>query len=656
MSELYYRLVPGTLNQKQSIFVKDSVNLFEHVRKAKLKNIGYVSVFKYRPEQVEQYNTKGTIKGITDVVGSKLYWDIDCANDLPKARESALELIDNLRKYNIPEDSIEVVFSGNKGFHVYVHTSNELSRSEVEKIAYFFGNSLTGFDTTMYDAPQVIRFPTSVHKDSGLYCTQLTVQDLRENGIQEIQNLARELVDTLEYKTYDFKANFKEQLPDIIEKTRVVDMDFTLPKKIDDIDFNKKPMFLTPEKYVLAQGFFPEGKRHEVYMILAATYRGANFDRSETYRMLKAVDEKQRAITGQDPFPHDEIWGNILPSVFSPTWNGGTYGLEHPILRQIHDQLPKHVMMQEDSKYQCFTPASLFDKFKKFAMDIDKNTITWGLPELDAKLRFLKGHLVGLLAPPSVGKSSMMLRVARENSKAGRNVLILSLDMGEVPVMEFFSKAAAQISTERIYEGLKNGDENMETKIREQLNTEFDRVRLCTMPSMSVDEIRRVIEVQERIIGAEIDIIIVDYLELVCTKSLEPTQASAEAIQGLREIAHKGKAVLCLMQPNKTNAKPGEPILNYSGAKGSSSIGQAVAAMLTMHRPGWGSRSPQDDKWIGFDCVKNRHGQLFHEYFSWEGLTGNIRSMTALEKTMLQNFIDRKAAEQEDEEKEYKKY
>lgn len=144
--------------------------------------------------------------------------------------------------------------------------------------------------------------------------------------------------------------------------------------------------------------------------------------------------------------------------------------------------------------------------------------------------------------------------------------------------------------------------------------------------------------------------VIVDYLELVLTESNDPTAASAEAAQGLREIANEGRVVVGLLQPNKMNSKPNEPILSYNGAKGSSTIAQSGTAILTGHRPGMSStNNNEDDNFFGINCVKHRNGPLFSLDFAWEGKTQTIRELEDIEREELRDLRKRLAEQAEDE-------
>jgi len=140
-----------------------------------------------------------------------------------------------------------------------------------------------------------------------------------------------------------------------------------------------------------------------------------------------------------------------------------------------------------------------------------------------------------------------------------------------------------------------------------------------------------------------------DYLELIETEKSDPTASSAEAINGLREIANDGRVVVVLLQPNKMSSKPDQPMLSYNAAKGSSMIAQAVTAMITCHRPGYSSENPENDRFFSVNVVKNRNGPLSQIDFSWEGKTQTIKELTPEQRFELSVLRDTKKDADEDD-------
>ena len=81
----------------------------------------YQSVYYYNEDQYKQFQETGTIKGIKDVRTTKLVWDFDNKIDPELARIDTIQLVNHLKKW-IPEDDIQIYFSGAKGFHLMLDT------------------------------------------------------------------------------------------------------------------------------------------------------------------------------------------------------------------------------------------------------------------------------------------------------------------------------------------------------------------------------------------------------------------------------------------------------------------------------------------------------------------------------------------------------
>jgi replicative DNA helicase len=113
--------------------------------------------------------------------------------------------------------------------------------------------------------------------------------------------------------------------------------------------------------------------------------------------------------------------------------------------------------------------------------------------------------------------------------------------------------------------------------------------------------------------------------------------------------SNNNKIVIVLLQPNKMSSTVDQPITSYNAAKGSASVAQAVTAMLTVHRPGYSSRTPEDDNFFSIDCVKNRTGQLFHVDLAWNGLRGTIRELEEIEALTLQELLERKRQDRDED-------
>src|SRR5690606_14931181 len=98
-----------------------------------------------------------------------------------------------------------------------------------------------------------------------------------------------------------------------------------IEKLEEEINWSRKPKFLTNCRYALQEGMFEEGMRNEAFMCLAATYKNLGFQLDHVFRLLKGVAELQSKRSGSERYPDNELWNNVCMQVFGDTWNNGQY-------------------------------------------------------------------------------------------------------------------------------------------------------------------------------------------------------------------------------------------------------------------------------------------------------------------------------------------
>lgn len=608
----------------------------------------YISLYKYNEDQKKQFDEKGTISGINDVITDRLLWDLD-HNDFEVVRKDAKEIISRLKGYGIKEP--QVSFSGNKGLHIYVELDRDITVSKFKAITKNIAEGCESFDSKINNPSRIIRLPYSKHQKSGLYKTILGLDelDLPENEIKSIASEKYEPV--IEVKPVRLPRSLlalkePEIKPESTVEVSAVEL---------DMDFKAKPKNLSYWKYALLNGYFPEGTRNYALMVLAATFRGQGWDKIVNYHALKGAADLQAQRFGTDKVEKKEVW-EVVNKVYDEKWQGGTYSEDN-----FPDDLKQYLVNMGVPRQEEITPETEliedvdtgFDGFMEYAENIDKYTMKFGIPSIDNKLKIRKGHMIGLVAPPGVGKTSLAVTIMNNMSKAGTHVYFGSYDMFKNNVYQKLIQRHSGITEDEIFEAFKNKDTEQIEKFREMLKKNYGNVSFCYKVGQSIQDLKQSIRMQEEKKGEPVELVIVDYIELILSDKSDPTAASAEAAQGLREIANEGRVVFVLLQPNKMSSKPNEPLKSYNAAKGSSSIAQAVTAMLTAHRPGLDSRNPENDKYFGVDCVKNRNGALFSVDFAWEGRTQTIREMEDIEKEELAQFRDQMYAAEEESDESY---
>ena len=226
-----------------------------------------------------------------------VFFDIDCSTDLQAARESTLALcIMLMDRISVPQDSLDIYFSGKKGFHILVpchvfcafYSPHVLTlykamaqKAEVQGIRFL--------DNAVYSPRRLWRLANSVNTKSGLYKVPLTFEELRDMDIPGIQDLARSprpddslaLLKTSEKTAqwYRTAINYFENQP---AKSK------TNAKSINP-EF-KKGWRMLPCVKEIQDTTLNDGSRHHIYMILARYYSYLNMHHDEIRDRIERID------------------------------------------------------------------------------------------------------------------------------------------------------------------------------------------------------------------------------------------------------------------------------------------------------------------------------------------------------------------------------
>lgn len=635
----------------------------------------YLSVYKYSEDQKKQaeeiievekdgkkFSRPRGVKGITDVKCNVIVFDTDKEDNPEKARKDAIEIVNRLEKLGYSEDNIAISFSGNKGFGIEVYIEDNLTPKEHKNIAKHIAGDLVyskrnnpdgTMDTTLYNASRIFRLDFTKHMTSGLYKTPLTKKQLETLSVDEIKDIAKE-------PKYPHQRALKsKKLPkELLEaKSRVKEVEKKKNKPLFSLDFTKKPYYLTDVKYALHKGYIPEGHGNTGMMILCATYKHVGFDKTDAYHMLKGVNEKRSEIYGIEKRSNDQIWHEVVQYVYSPNWNGGTYGDETDLIQETCETFGIV------EKTAMVSISDVKDRFIKFSKNINKNVIRTGIKSLDDSVLMTTGMMVGLLAAPSSGKTSVATKIIESLSSNGQNVLFLSLDMHDTLL---YSRLLQRVSGENVEGRLRSMIEtdptyNDEYSIEEDEailkafdkvedlygNVNFDFTRGCTIESVEEN-----IKANKAKFGDNLKMVVVDYLEKVRGPYSDATANSGYVASRLSDLASTyDVAILLLLQPQKSAGDPSEELLSMRKVKGASVIEQDCRVIMTLWRPGFNPQMSANDKYASIAVVKNNMGPVTQIDFGWNGLKGEVTELSRSERDAL-DALREEIKEQKKEDKQ----
>jgi replicative DNA helicase len=249
--------------------------------------------------------------------------------------------------------------------------------------------------------------------------------------------------------------------------------------------------------------------------------------------------------------------------------------------------------VSQDKIHQDFVPVSQTLEVTFERLDELSKTrgalrgVPTGLKNLDRMLSGLqKENLVILAARPSVGKTSLALNIGQHasvNHKKG--IALFSLEMGRESIVDRMISVQGDIDNWRIATG------NLEAEDFEKYSIAAGELAeapffIDDTPGIGVMEMRT--KARRLMIEHKIDLIIVDYLQLVKGRNLESrVQEVSEISQALKNLARELKVpVLALSQLSRAvEQRGGDKRPQLSDLRDSGSIEQDADVVIFLYRP-----------------------------------------------------------------------
>ena len=226
-----------------------------------------------------------------------VFFDIDCPTDLKAARESTLMLcIMLMERISVPQESLDIYFSGNKGFHVLVpcevfdafYSPHVLTlyKAMAQKAQQY---GVPFIDNTVYTNRRIWRMANSINTKPGLFKIPLTFEELRDMDIASIQDLAQSpraddslaISKTCEQTAQWYRTAinyFENQPPKSKDHGKTINQEF------------KNGWRMLPCIKEIQQTTLADGSRHHIYMILARYYSYLNMHHDEILERIERLD------------------------------------------------------------------------------------------------------------------------------------------------------------------------------------------------------------------------------------------------------------------------------------------------------------------------------------------------------------------------------
>ena len=636
----YYRV--WNSKTKNSWFINP-----DEVSNLKGRSEHYVSTYYYNQKHKEQFDQTKSVKGITDVKTDQLWFDFDSHTDLNLPKNDAITLIDNLKKKGFTDNNIEVYYSSNKGYHVIVKLSTELNRKQVEGAVERLGKGLETLDMSLYDWNQLLRAPSTKNDKTGLYKTQITIDQLKNLTNDQIRQLSAIVNDVNYASPVDLPSELLTP-PEQEKKVEVLPVLTNDPLRIREIDFTNKPHGWKDYKWAIAQGRFEKGKRNHSMMVIASTCRALKYGRDHTAAICEAADKLHCQITNDLAISESALTYEVLDVVFGSSWNGGQYSVENDLELRKYCEVNGFKVEKDELETPIIGLHDVSKSFKEFIKNIDKNTIKTGITELDTALPITVGMNLGILGAPSSGKTALALEILKHTSMSGVVSVIASLDMHRNRLYEKVMYKVSHdvykrtLSREELYNKVKSDTDD---KLSDEVKKQFGNVYFYDRSSPSVEDLRQFVLQVEAQTGQKVKLLMIDYFERIGSEITDATASSLKIMNQIQDLLNDlNLAVITLVQPNKFSLTggPDSPILNYSAIKGSSFLSQSFRSIISIWRPFFTPKTKHLDKFLEMAILKNDLGELDHFKFNWDGKTGSITTPSEEAEVMYEDYLREK--------------
>jgi replicative DNA helicase len=235
--------------------------------------------------------------------------------------------------------------------------------------------------------------------------------------------------------------------------------------------------------------------------------------------------------------------------------------------------------------------------------------VSSGFYELDRLTSgFHGGELTVVGARPGMGKTTFALNIAYNVVSKGKNVLFFSLEMNEEQLFLRLCSMLAEINLNKIRSGLLN-DEEVEKIVNSYTKNAdiLERMVLVDNASYSSDIMRIAYSMDN------IDLIIVDYLQLVKTRNKYQMryQELADIVNSLKFLSKDlNVSIIALAQVNREVEKKANKRPTLADLRESGDIEATADVVMFIHREDYyKSVNNTDDSVAEIIIAKNRNGE-----------------------------------------------
>lgn len=224
---------------------------------------------------------------------------------------------------------------------------------------------------------------------------------------------------------------------------------------------------------------------------------------------------------------------------FLPKFKTGSYNIDE-LVRELDeiDKIHRVALDTNSNGYNVLT--SLATRMAQRASQGEIKRIATLISPLDAQFKGIESRqLATIMAPSGVGKSWMLVHLAKAAVLQGKHVFHFTLEMGEDDIADRFDQMTVGASYENLME--TENIVGLQSSIRQMMNRKGTFVTKFLNPGTTVPKLQQHIEIMMAHYKVLPDLVIVDYGELLSpeTNVKDPYLQQKEIWQGLKDMAVK---------------------------------------------------------------------------------------------------------------------
>jgi replicative DNA helicase len=235
--------------------------------------------------------------------------------------------------------------------------------------------------------------------------------------------------------------------------------------------------------------------------------------------------------------------------------------------------------------------------------------ISSGFHDLDRMLNgFRGGEFIVIGARPAMGKTAFALNIAYNIASQGKNVLFFSLEMNKKQIVPRIFSMISEVPLGYIINGTVSDEDAEKITTAFLKDAEVLKNILIDDSSIYLTDIVKAAYITEKV-----DIIIIDYLQLIKTQNKNQMryQELADISTTLRNLAKElDVPVITLAQVNREVEKKADKRPSLADLRESGDIEATADVVMFLHREGYYKRDKNvDDSEVEVVVAKNRNGE-----------------------------------------------